>query len=268
MGAGIAVTFCEHFKKLRRRVESEANVKASLIAIHFEEDDCWVYNLVTKQNHYDLPEKRDLLDCLIQMREHALVNQVLEIHMPRLGARLDHLEWKSTEEMILEVFRNQALRVTVYEHNPPNPRRKQAKSRASEPGIDELTLAYGNEDTPSGDKLVHGTLSNPELNISSGEDKQAPISSQRKEWPAQERLRRSAHPEAKSSGASGAKSSCSQSIREQFPLPTKEVDLAHPAHLANPSLPSQSPLDNPSDKISVGEPPQRYRLRPRKTINN
>ncbi len=110
------------------------------------------------------------------MREHALANQVLEIHMPRLGAGLDHLEWKSTEERILEVFRNRALRVTVYEHNPPTPRRKKAKSGASEPGIDELTLPHGIEDKP-GDKLVNETLSNPEPNISSGEDMQAPIKS-------------------------------------------------------------------------------------------
>ena len=88
-------------------------MKASLVAIHFEEDNCWVYNLVTKQYHFDLPERRDLLDCLIQMKEHAIANQVLEIHMPRLGAGLDCLEWKNTEQMILEVFRDQALRVTV-----------------------------------------------------------------------------------------------------------------------------------------------------------
>ena len=49
MAAGIAVAFCQHFNDLMRRVESETNVKASLVAIHFEEDDCWDYNLIRNQ---------------------------------------------------------------------------------------------------------------------------------------------------------------------------------------------------------------------------
>ncbi len=40
MGAGFAVTFCNHFPDLRRRVENELNVKAFLAVIHYEEDNC------------------------------------------------------------------------------------------------------------------------------------------------------------------------------------------------------------------------------------
>ena len=42
MGAGIAVDFCNHFRGLRERVESEAKseVKGTLIPIYLEEDDC------------------------------------------------------------------------------------------------------------------------------------------------------------------------------------------------------------------------------------
>ncbi len=174
MGAGIAVTFCEHFERLRHRVESEAKVKASLSPIQFEEDNCWVYNLVTKQYHFDLPERRDLLDCLIQMKEHALANQVLEIHMPRLGAGLDCLEWKATEQMILEVFKNQALRLTVYEHNPPKPRRKQTRSKTAGSEDGEATLPYGINERFSGHDLIHETTSNPAPDTSSGEPEQVP----------------------------------------------------------------------------------------------
>ncbi len=42
MGDGIAVTFCQHFKDLRRRVESESSRRGSLIAILEDTDQCWI----------------------------------------------------------------------------------------------------------------------------------------------------------------------------------------------------------------------------------
>ncbi len=48
------------------------------------------------------------------MRDYAVENTVLEIHIPRLGAGLDRLNWNVTKQMVLEVFRNQPIRITVY----------------------------------------------------------------------------------------------------------------------------------------------------------
>ncbi len=55
MAAGIAVIFCEHFEGLRRRLESEAHRRATLIAIYEEADQCWIYNLVTKDLCFEKP---------------------------------------------------------------------------------------------------------------------------------------------------------------------------------------------------------------------
>ncbi len=107
MAAVIAVDFCEHFTDLRRRVETEAHRRATLIAILEEDDQCWVYNLVTKDLCFEKPRKRDIRECLILMREHANQNGVLEIHMPRLAAGLDGKNWNGTNEMILEIFKDQ-----------------------------------------------------------------------------------------------------------------------------------------------------------------
>ena len=114
MGAGIAVTFCDHFEGLRKRVESEGHVKATLNPIYLEEDDCWIYNLVTKELHFHKPTRRDFHECLIKMRDDAIDNSIAELHMPRLGAGLDCLNWNITKQMILEAFRNQPIRLTVY----------------------------------------------------------------------------------------------------------------------------------------------------------
>ncbi len=114
MGAGIAVDFCKHFVDLRRRVESEVSVKPALISIFYEEERCWVYNLGTKRFHFNRPNRDDFRECLVLMREHALLIKLEEIHMPCIGAGLDALEWSQSRSTILEIFRDQKIRITVY----------------------------------------------------------------------------------------------------------------------------------------------------------
>ncbi len=128
MVAGIAVDFCNHFRGLRERVESEVQTKGTLIPIYIEEDECWIYNLVTKARHFERPTRRDFHESLVKMQDHAVDNAVAEIHMPRLGAGLDCLNWNLTKQMILEVFRDQPVRLTVYTPFRSNKSRSQAKS--------------------------------------------------------------------------------------------------------------------------------------------
>ena len=136
MGAGIAVTFCNHFEGLRSRVESEAHVKATLIPIYLEEDDCWAYNLVTKSFHYDKPTRRDFHESLIKRRVHAITNSVAEIHMPRLAAGIDRLNWNITKEMILDAFREKPIKITVY--TPRKPLKLEGHNKLNPPEMSTL----------------------------------------------------------------------------------------------------------------------------------
>ena len=113
-GAGIAVDVCNHFADLRRRVKSEASVQPALIPIFYGEDSCWVYNLVTKRFHFHRPNRDDFRECLVLMREHALLNKVEGIHMPCIGAGLDGLDWDLSRSTILEIFRDQPICFTAY----------------------------------------------------------------------------------------------------------------------------------------------------------
>ncbi len=128
MGAGIAVDFCDHFIDLRRRVESEVSVKPALVSIFYEEEKCWVYNLVTKRFHFNCPNRDDFRECLVLMRENALLNKVEEIHMPRIGAGLDALEWSQSRSTILEVFRDQPIRISVYVPNSSGSKKRRTMS--------------------------------------------------------------------------------------------------------------------------------------------
>ena len=97
---GIAVTFCERSKDLRRRVETGFCRRGSLLALEVT-DQCWIYNVVTKDLCFHKPKEKDIRESPVLMREHALLNGVLEIHMPRLAAGLDRVEWSATKQMLL-----------------------------------------------------------------------------------------------------------------------------------------------------------------------
>ena len=73
------------------------------------------------------------------MRDHAIQNGVIEIHMPRLAAGLDGIERSETRELLLDVFKDQCLRLSVYRPTVPMAVRRKDKaikraSMASVPG--------------------------------------------------------------------------------------------------------------------------------------
>ncbi len=48
------------------------------------------------------------------MREHAIANGVLEIHLPKIACGKDCMNWPEVRELLLNVFRNTPLRITVH----------------------------------------------------------------------------------------------------------------------------------------------------------
>ncbi len=84
------------------------------MAILEETDQCWIYKLVTKDLCFQQPKEEAIRESLVLMREHALLNGLSEVHMPRLDAGLDRVEWRVTKQMLLEVSRDQPIRLTVH----------------------------------------------------------------------------------------------------------------------------------------------------------
>ena len=114
MSQGVAVEIRKQFEDLRRRLESESSVKGRAIALSYPEDGAWVYNLVTKQRCWEKPTIRDIHDILVLMRDHAIRNQVLEIHMPKIACGLDGHDWEEMRTVLRLVFREFPLKITVY----------------------------------------------------------------------------------------------------------------------------------------------------------
>ncbi len=114
MSAGIAPNFCTHFSDLRACVQQEKTKRGTLHAISRPEKQCWVYNLVTKQKCYEKPTIEDLKHSSLSMREHAIANRVLEIHLPKIACGKDRMNWPEVREFLINIFRNTPLRVTIH----------------------------------------------------------------------------------------------------------------------------------------------------------
>ncbi len=56
----------------------------------------------------------DLTQSLLAMREHAITNRILEIHLPKIACGKDCMNWSDVRELLLIVFRNTPLPVTIH----------------------------------------------------------------------------------------------------------------------------------------------------------
>ena len=114
MSAGIAPKFCAHIPDLRNRVQQGDRRRGTLLPVDWPEEQCWVYNLITKEKCHEKPTMEDLRQTLLAMREHAIANGVLEIHLPKIACGKDCMNWSEVRELLLNVFRNTPLRITVH----------------------------------------------------------------------------------------------------------------------------------------------------------
>lgn len=79
----------------------------------------FIYYLITKERYFDKPTHDDLKSSLSFMKSHSLDCGVSAISMPRIGCGLDGLKWSAVRAVILDVFKDTALKVTVYNYVSP-----------------------------------------------------------------------------------------------------------------------------------------------------
>ena len=110
-GAGIAKIFRQRFGRVEE-LKSMNVVVGGVGSIRV--NDRFIYNLVTKEHYWEKPTYECLKKSLFAMKEHAVKHNVLEICMPRIGCRLDKLEWSKVMTILGEVFGNVNINITVY----------------------------------------------------------------------------------------------------------------------------------------------------------
>ena len=116
LGKGIAKIFLEKFGKIDELKRSHAILGGLAV---LKEDRKYIYNLVTKEKYSDKPSYESLRSSLEAMKQHSLDHGVESISMPKIGCGLDGLSWPAVKTLIMNVFQQENLRITVYYQDLP-----------------------------------------------------------------------------------------------------------------------------------------------------
>ena len=102
MKKGIATKFKQVFEKLKNvDLKNSAWVKGVGGMVVLQEEDYFVYNLITKNNYHESPISYNNLErCLRKMRNHARAHGVTRINMPKISCGRDGLKWNVVKKMI------------------------------------------------------------------------------------------------------------------------------------------------------------------------
>lgn len=89
------------------------NTQVGGVAV-LKRQDRFVYYLITKESYFNKPTYETLHLSLQSLRNHAKVNEVQQLAMPRIGCGLDGLQWPKVKDLIEEVFRDTEIQVNVW----------------------------------------------------------------------------------------------------------------------------------------------------------
>src|SRR4051812_6280472 len=115
MGAGIAVKFKSLFGRvdeLKKQCKYFPSIAILKNENKDEENNKYIYYLVTKKYYYNKPTYESLNKTLILMNKHMTENNIKSLSIPRLGCGLDKLDWNKVKVMISEIFKDKEI--TVY----------------------------------------------------------------------------------------------------------------------------------------------------------
>ncbi|XP_062841683.1 ADP-ribose glycohydrolase OARD1-like [Trichomycterus rosablanca] len=114
MGAGIAVDFKRRFGRVPElRKQSKETGQCAVL----EDDNRYIYYLVTKRFSTDRPEYSALKQSLTEMKDHCLTNGVIHVSMPKIGCGLDRLKWRKVRSILKQVFKHSGISITIYVKN-------------------------------------------------------------------------------------------------------------------------------------------------------
>eukprot|EP00760_Papus_ankaliazontas_P033607 PhM_4_TR6497/c0_g1_i1/m.61601 len=122
MGKGIAVLFKQRFGGVDELKAQRAPIGGVAV---LKRGDQYVYYLITKQRYFHKPTYDDLRRSLVAMREHMVANNVHSVSMPQIGCGLDGLKWDAVQRILVEVFDQSPIDITVCHFQPA----KQMRSR-------------------------------------------------------------------------------------------------------------------------------------------
>ena len=73
----------------------------------------FVYHMITKQTFWEKPTYEALNQCLLEVKSHAVKNQVKQINMPKVGCGLDRLNWIIVRRIIERIFGDTDIHIII-----------------------------------------------------------------------------------------------------------------------------------------------------------
>lgn len=112
LGAGIAL----QFRRLYGRVEELKKMKKTVGEVSFIKlsNGEYIFNLITKVRYWQKPSYRSLRRCLEELASLCENLGVSRLSMPRIACGLDRLEWKNVKQMLLDIWSEKDMTITVY----------------------------------------------------------------------------------------------------------------------------------------------------------
>ena len=112
LGAGIAKLFKQRGVKQYLIDHYESKWNGIGYALYAPIDGyAGVYNLVTKERYYNKPTYATLREALEDLKSR--IPKECKIAMPYIGCGLDKLEWNNVKDIILDVFGDTDIEITI-----------------------------------------------------------------------------------------------------------------------------------------------------------
>lgn len=77
-----------------------------------------VYNMITKDFLFYDVDLKDLKSALVTLRQQMEAHHETKVVMPAIGSGIDHADWKEVEILLLDVFKDTDIDITVYHYTP------------------------------------------------------------------------------------------------------------------------------------------------------
>ena len=113
MSKGIAKIFRDKYGRVQELEKMNAGI-GEVAVLKLNNQNRFVYNLVTKARYSDFPSYDSLQQSLLAMKKHAIENSVQAIAMPKIGCGLDKLEWNAVRTLLKNLFLDTSIHLRIY----------------------------------------------------------------------------------------------------------------------------------------------------------
>lgn len=97
---------------IQERILKRTRKVGGCIRISYE--DVCIWNLITKEMHYDKPTYENLRKSLIILRKKLRKYEISEIALPKIGCGCDKLEWLKVRKILEEIFCKEEIQIYIY----------------------------------------------------------------------------------------------------------------------------------------------------------